>query len=286
MTKPLPSTMAPQAPGLLGDNPARNYGRKLTLFNAFAEPELRRLIAELALQPGMQVLDAGCGTGETLNWLHDHVQPQGKIIGMDLSEAHVSEARRKIPPSIEVIQGDLLTPALGAPSFDLIWCVNTINHLADPLAGILGLKRLLKPGGRISIGQGSFLPEMFFAWDSRLERVVNEAVRQYYRDRYGLIERDLAGIRALVGLLRRAQCRHVTARTITIERTAPLNVETRRYLLEAIFRDTWGTRLSPYLAEDDAMELARLCDPSDLGFALERPDFHFLQTFTLVVGES
>jgi len=44
--------MAPQAPGLLGDNPARNYGRKLTLFNAFAEPELRRLIAELAFNPG------------------------------------------------------------------------------------------------------------------------------------------------------------------------------------------------------------------------------------------
>lgn len=278
--------MATPSTGLLGDNPARNYAHKLTLFNSFAAPELRSLIAGLALKPGMRVLDAGCGTGETLHWLHDHVQPQGKVIGIDLSEAHVREARRQVPASIEVIQGDLLTPDLAPSSFDLIWCVNTINHLKDPLAGILGLKRRLKPGGRIAIGQGSFLPEMFFAWDSRLERVVNEAVRAFYRDRYGLIERDLTGIRALVGLLRRAQCRHVTARTITIERTAPLNAETRRYLVEAIFRDTWGSRLSPYLSEDDATELARLCDPSGSGFALERPDFHFLQTFTLVVGES
>ena len=281
----LPSAVTP-SPGLLGDNPARNYARKLTLFNSFAEPELRSLIAGLALQPGMRVLDAGCGTGETLNWLHAHVGPQGKVIGIDLSEAHVYEARRQVPPSIEVIQGDLLTPALAPSSFDLIWCVNTINHLHDPLAGVLGLKRLLKPGGRLSVGQGSFLPEMFFAWDSRLERVVNEAVRQYYRDRYGLIERDLTGIRGLVGLLRRAQCRHVTARTITIERTAPLNAQTHGYLLEAIFRDTWGSRLSPYLSEDDTLELSRLCDPSDSGFALERTDFHFLQTFTLVQGES
>jgi ubiquinone/menaquinone biosynthesis C-methylase UbiE len=278
--------MATSSPGLLGDSPARNYARKLSLFNAFAEPELRSLIAELRLQPGMQVLDAGCGTGENLNWLHEHVRPQGKVTGIDLSEAHVSEARRQVPPSIEVIQGNLLMPALEASSFDLVWCINTVNHLKDPLAGILGLKRLLKRGGRISIGQGSFLPEMFFAWDSRLERVVNEAVRQYYRDRYGLIERDLTGIRALVGLLRRAQCRHVAARTIVIERTAPLNAETRRYLLEAIFRDTWGSRLSPYLSDDDAAELARLCDPSDSHFALERADFHFLHTFTLVVGES
>ena len=52
--------------GLLGDTTARDYSRKLQLFNSFAEPELRRAIASLGLKQGMHVLDAGCGTGEAL----------------------------------------------------------------------------------------------------------------------------------------------------------------------------------------------------------------------------
>lgn len=51
------------------------------------------------------------------------------------------------------------------------------------------------------------------------------------------------------------------------------------------FQKTWGARLKPYLAPADYEELSRLCDPQHPEFALQRPDFHFLQTFTLVVGE-
>ena len=50
--------------GLLSDTTARDYSRKLTLFNSFAAPELRQAIASLGLKPGMRILDAGCGTGE------------------------------------------------------------------------------------------------------------------------------------------------------------------------------------------------------------------------------
>ena len=66
---------------------------------------------------------------------------------------------------------------------------------------------------------------MVFAWDSRLERLTNEAVRRYYRDRYSLEERDLADVRALVGLLRSTGLRRVTARTFVIERMTPLRPE-------------------------------------------------------------
>ena len=59
-----------------------------------------------------------------------------------------------------------------------------------------------------------------------------------------------------------------------------------RYLLDAIFRDTWGERLRPYLSDDDYAELVRVCDPRHSQFALRRPDFHFLQSFTLVTGEA
>src|SRR6202012_1819275 len=108
-----------------------------------------------------------------------------------------------------------------------------------------------------------------------------EAVRQYYRDRYKLSERDLANTRSIMGLLRRAELRDVQVQTFMIERVSPLNAADEAYLLEAIFKDTWGERLRPYLSDGDYDELRALCDPRHAAFALRRADFHFLQTFTL-----
>jgi len=271
--------------GLLGDTPLRDYSRKLSSFNSFAKPELRALIASVGLGPGMRILDAGCGTGEALPWLLDEVNPSGSVVGIDLAAAHVDVARRYASANIEVFQGDLLTTQLEPASIDFIWCVNTINHLRDPVQGVIGLSTLLRPRGRIALGQSSLLPDMYFAWDSRLERVTNEGVRQYYRDRYGLAEHDLTAVRAIVGVLRRAELRNVTARTVMIERVSPVDTATERYLVDTIFRDTWGERLRPYLSGDDYAEVVRVCNPRHSQFALRRPDFHLLQSFTLVIGE-
>jgi SAM-dependent methyltransferase len=269
--------------GLLGDTPERDYSHKLRLFNAFAEPELRRAIGGLGLLPGMRVLDAGCGTGEAMAWLREAVLPGGEVIGIDLAAAHTAAAARRAPA--RVLQADLLHAPFAAASFDLVWCVNTVNHLREPLEGVAALTVLLRHGGRIALGQSSLVPEMYFAWDARLERVVNEAVRGYYRDRYRLSEGELAPVRSVLGLLRGAGLRNVTVRTLMIERVAPLRRADEAYLGEAVFRDTWGERLRRYLADEDYAQLARLCDPGDSQFALRRPDFHFLQTFTLAMGE-
>jgi SAM-dependent methyltransferase len=271
--------------GLLGDTAARDYSRKLQLFNSFAEPELREAIAGLELRPGMRVLDAGCGTGEALRWLCDAVAPLGTVVGMDLAAAHVSAARAGASGQVLVLQADVRRPPLAPHSFDLVWSVNTINHLREPLSGVRVLAGLLCPGGRIALGQSSLLPDMFFAWDSRLERLTTEAVRRYYRDRYALSERDLADTRSIVGLLRRAGMHNVSVQTLIVERVSPLNPADEAYLLEAIFRDTWGERLRPYLSGEDYDELTALCDPGHPAFALRRADFHFLQTLTVAVGQ-
>lgn len=272
--------------GRLGDTPERDYSLKLQLFNALAEPELRAAITTLRLEPGMRVLDAGCGTGETLGWLAGAVAPDGLAIGIDLSACHLRMARGALPQNVVLVQADLQRTPLAAGSFDLVWSVNTINHLGDPLECVKLFTSLLRPGGRVALGQSSFLPDMYFAWDSRLERVTNEAVRQYYRDRYGMDERDLAAIRGLVGWLRQAGLHNVRARTLMIERVSPLGPADEAYLVGAIFHQTWGERLRPYLSPGDYDELTQLCDPRHPQFALRRPDFHFLQTLTLVIAEA
>jgi SAM-dependent methyltransferase len=271
--------------GPLGDSPSRDYSQKLNLFNAFAEPEIRQAISSLGLRPGMRVLDAGCGTGEALGWLQEAVGPTGTVVGVDISAAHVAAARHHASHHIEILECDIVSAPLAASSYDLIWCANAINHLHDPVLGVECLTKLLRAGGRMVLAQSSLLPDMYFAWDSRLERLTNEAVRRYYRDRYQISETDLRAVRSLVGILRRTRLRNVSARTFLIERVSPLGTADEVYFLEAIFRNTWGERLKPYLSNDDYAELARLCDPQHPQFALRRPDFHFLQSFTLAVAE-
>jgi SAM-dependent methyltransferase len=274
----------PASSALLGDSADRDYSSKLRHFNAFAQPELKSLLASLDVRPGSRVLDVGCGTGEAVGWLKELTGEAGRVVGIDLSTAHTRAARGSAPDTALIAQANLLKPPFAPGSFDLIWCVNTLNHLRDRLAGVQALAGLLRPEGRIALGQSGFLPEMFFAWDARLERVVREADRAYYLDRYGLDERDTAAVRGLVGLLRSAGLHDVRARTVVIERLAPLAPFDEDYLFETIFRGTWGERLQPYLSPDDYAALRRLCDPQNTQFVLRRPDFHFLQTFTLITA--
>jgi SAM-dependent methyltransferase len=234
----------------------------------------------------MRVLDAGCGTGETLGWLAAAVAPTGLALGVDVSKSHLRAAQGGLSYDALLLQADLQKTPLAGASLDLVWSVNTVHHLRDPQAGVRALAALLCPGGRLALGQSSLLPDMYFAWDARLERVTTEAVRAYYRDRYGISEHELTGVRALTRLLREACLSNISVRTFVIERIPPLDACTHAWLLEAIFRGTWGERLRPYLATADYEQLTRLCDPQHTQFALHHPDFHFLQTFTLAVGEN
>ncbi|MCG2777986.1 MAG: methyltransferase domain-containing protein, partial [Desulfobacterales bacterium] len=38
------------------------------------------------LKPGLRVLDVGCGPGKTSATLHEMIQPDGELLGLDFSE--------------------------------------------------------------------------------------------------------------------------------------------------------------------------------------------------------
>ena len=55
----------------------------------------RAAVAQLALQPGDTVVDVGCGTGLNFRLLERVVGPTGRIIGVDLTDAMLAQARRR-----------------------------------------------------------------------------------------------------------------------------------------------------------------------------------------------
>lgn len=105
----------------------------------------RRCLRRAGLKPGHRVLDVAIGTGLIAAAAHDIVGPDGDIIGLDLSEAMLAEARRKL--DISLIQGLADQLPLAAATVDLVVMGYAIRHIDDLDACFREFRRVLKPGG-------------------------------------------------------------------------------------------------------------------------------------------
>ena len=56
----------------------------------------KRAVEALCLQKGDTVVDLGCGTGLNFSLLQEQLGPQGKIIGVDLTDAMASSFRGSV----------------------------------------------------------------------------------------------------------------------------------------------------------------------------------------------
>ena len=97
---------------------------------------VRTLVAPLAPQ---DVLDAGCGEGFGLTRLAP-VLP-GRITGFDLSEQAVERARRAHPAGSFSIE-DITALPYEDGAFDLVICMEVLEHLPEPTLALRELKRV------------------------------------------------------------------------------------------------------------------------------------------------
>jgi demethylmenaquinone methyltransferase/2-methoxy-6-polyprenyl-1,4-benzoquinol methylase len=107
----------------------------------------RRTLHWAGLRPGAEVLDVAIGTGLLAREACRIVGPDGRVIGLDLSESMLAEARRAL--GIPLVQGLAEQLPVAAGSIDFLSMGYALRHVADLGATFGEFRRVLRPGGTV-----------------------------------------------------------------------------------------------------------------------------------------
>lgn len=107
----------------------------------------------LSVREGDQVLDVGCGFGDTALKLAARVGPTGSVVGIDCCDAFLDYARAEVRArnlkTVTFVRGDAEI-ALPTNQFDFVFARFGTMFFANPVAGLRNMRRALKPGGRMA----------------------------------------------------------------------------------------------------------------------------------------
>jgi len=107
-------------------------------------------IDEKAPLPGKKVLDVGCGGGILSEGLS---QRGAHVMGIDMGDAPLSVARlHGLETGIDVDYQQMTVEALAEQqpeSFDIVTCLEMLEHVPQPASVIRACATLLKPGGHL-----------------------------------------------------------------------------------------------------------------------------------------
>jgi ubiquinone/menaquinone biosynthesis C-methylase UbiE len=105
--------------------------------------------------PGNQVLDIACGTGLVSFEAARAVGPDGHVLGVDISGRMLDSAERRAREAklsnCSFARMDAETLCLPDTSFDVVLCALGLMYMPDPQQALREMRRVLRPGGRISL---------------------------------------------------------------------------------------------------------------------------------------
>jgi SAM-dependent methyltransferase len=132
------------------------------------------LHSDTAYPSGSTVLEIGCGVGAQTVPLAQR-SPAAQFTAVDLSADSIVEAERKVVQAgltnVEFRQADIFALPFSAESFDHLFVCFVLEHLARPAEALVILRRLLKPGGTITLIEGDH-GSTYFHPDSSAARAV------------------------------------------------------------------------------------------------------------------
>jgi demethylmenaquinone methyltransferase/2-methoxy-6-polyprenyl-1,4-benzoquinol methylase len=158
-----------------------------------------RAVGALGLRPGDSVVDVACGTGSNFSLIEQAIGPDGRIVGVDLTDAMLAQAQRRIETNgwrnISLVEADAVELDF-PPEVDAILSTYALSHVPDCGAVIAHGAAALSRGGRwvvldlkapdsaprSLVQLGIVVARRFGSIDEWLERRPWEAVRAAMQD--------------------------------------------------------------------------------------------------------
>lgn len=111
------------------------------------------------LKPTDVVLDVGCGPGSITLGLARRV-PEGRVIGIDAAPPVLDVARKAAAAAgderTEIAEGDVYALDLPDDSVDVVHAHQVLQHLADPVAALMEMRRVCRPGGLVAVRDADY----------------------------------------------------------------------------------------------------------------------------------
>jgi ubiquinone/menaquinone biosynthesis C-methylase UbiE len=259
---------------------AKTYAEQLELAARATEPAIRQAIQAVKLPNDSHGLDAGCGIGTHAIWLCESTG--GKVTGLDinpdnLAAARESVERKSLADRIDFIEGSIHNLPFEKNTFDWSWSSDIFWPVvvANPLAVLKDLARVVKPGGTIAFL--FWTNQLFFPGYPLFEARWNHAfVSSTHYFKFG--KPDQHHLRAL-GWFQRAGLEDPKARSFLAEFQQPLDDQIRESLTFCfeMFHDS----LKSGLSKEDEAEYQRLCNPGSADFILNNPDYYCNLSYTI-----
>ncbi len=168
--------------GQLGDMGHRYRGPMASYTHGHHESVLRSHLWRTAensaaylaphLEPGMSLLDVGCGPGNLTVDLARLVAP-GRVVGIDNADSIVQRAVSDVPEdtgNVEFTVGDVYEMDFADDTFDVVHAHQVLQHVNDPVAALREMRRVCRPGGIVAARDADYGAMAWHPADDRLER--------------------------------------------------------------------------------------------------------------------